>query len=467
MADPLALLGDAFANFGANYAQRHFQNEREDKLRRQQLDDRAQARQFQLDDRQHAETRDDTIYSQRKYDSIKAQLIKDGVLDPKNDSLEAMAAALRSRGPNYEQSVVELANMKAHAREIIDRSKGDPAGLGRIATMDVSQIDDARALYSRALSSMGFKLSSDEDRIRTNQEAGGEALSNANAAMVAANQRIAQLNNEYERVTGGQLTDEEVAKIKQQARSAPELASLKETDLLKPSNKALVEAAITKAEQNFRAMRAFQIQGEAKNASTQQRNAAVQLEAITAAAKSGLPIKFNSAAVTGDTAVASAEAPKTATAQDGASFVASLKGGGRSAPAEAQAASSAALGDGAAPALSIKGLAQRIPDPMTVLAAPGTILDNIGRYGGALVGGLYDGNYSVPKKGLVTMAGEAIGNAMAGDIYAKETESPEERAINDEILLKAPNSLRALEIRRKRGMPPMAPDAAVTPPALR
>lgn len=81
------------------------------------------------------------------------------------------------------------------------------------------------------------------------------------------------------------------------------------------------------------------------------------------------------------------------------------------------------------PALSVAGLGERAgitadafsaerlgQAPMNILAAPGRMIDTAGRYGGALTRGLLVGDYSVPEKGVVTQAGEALGSLMAPKI---------------------------------------------------
>lgn len=49
---------------------------------------------------------------------------------------------------------------------------------------------------------------------------------------------------------------------------------------------------------------------------------------------------------------------------------------------------------------------------MQVAAAPGRLIDNLGRFGGAMTRGLVTGDYSVPEKGVIERAGEGIGNLL-------------------------------------------------------
>ena len=85
-------------------------------------------------------------------------------------------------------------------------------------------------------------------------------------------------------------------------------------------------------------------------------------------------------------------------------------------PAQSQPASEAL-----APWYSIKGLAQRTGSqsdwaqaPANIAAAPGRLLNEIGRYGSAAINGVLVGDYSVPREGLVDMGANAIANAING-----------------------------------------------------
>lgn len=150
---------------------------------------------------------------------------------------------------------------------------------------------------------------------------------------------------------------------------------------------------------------------------------------------------------------------------------------GRTTPTSTEPSPS--VSDGRAPILSIKGIGQRLSDavpparlaeaPLNIAAFPGRLLDTVGRYGAAGLQGIYDGNFTVPDKGLVTLAGEGIGNAIANDPrpldmkFDRATDSVA-KGINwllsdpndereERILLVAPNSPEAFEIRRRRGLP--------------
>lgn len=70
-----------------------------------------------------------------------------------------------------------------------------------------------------------------------------------------------------------------------------------------------------------------------------------------------------------------------------------------------------------APATSIKGFAQRLPQiAPEFLAAPGRAFDTAGRYATAGVRGLWEGDFTVPQKGLVQLAGEGFGELLAPKI---------------------------------------------------
>lgn len=105
-------------------------------------------------------------------------------------------------------------------------------------------------------------------------------------------------------------------------------------------------------------------------------------------------------------------------------FVERLNGAGSPAPAPAQAP----VSQYQYPAASILGLgerafggndfsAQRFAEaPANILAFPGRAIDSVGRYGGAALRGAFTGDYSVPKEGLVTQAGNALGRMFAPEI---------------------------------------------------
>ena len=81
---------------------------------------------------------------------------------------------------------------------------------------------------------------------------------------------------------------------------------------------------------------------------------------------------------------------------------------------------------GMAPVASIKGLGQRAGQGLDFLASnptaanPAMAADTIVRQGGALVNGLWDGNYTVPEKGIFRRAGEELADA----IYSPPTSLP-------------------------------------------
>jgi hypothetical protein len=73
---------------------------------------------------------------------------------------------------------------------------------------------------------------------------------------------------------------------------------------------------------------------------------------------------------------------------------------------------SSTVDTGTAPPYSIKGALQRIPPVQDLVQAPGRLVNTVGRYGGALLGGLWSGDYSVPKQGLVDMASNQIADTV-------------------------------------------------------
>ncbi len=85
----------------------------------------------------------------------------------------------------------------------------------------------------------------------------------------------------------------------------------------------------------------------------------------------------------------------------------------RAAPAPAPAATPvAAQTPGLAPVASIKGVLQRAPTGEQLVQAPGRLVNTVGRYGGALLQGLWNGDYSVPERGLVDMASDTLASGL-------------------------------------------------------
>lgn len=113
-----------------------------------------------------------------------------------------------------------------------------------------------------------------------------------------------------------------------------------------------------------------------------------------------------------------------------------------------------------APATSILGMAQRLPParelamaPANILAAPGRAIDVAGRGISAGLQGIWNGDYSVPDRGLIERAGTGIGSLIAGPLIPSlgdQTIGRSAKDAEDRILREQPNSPMAAEIVRRR-----------------
>lgn len=120
------------------------------------------------------------------------------------------------------------------------------------------------------------------------------------------------------------------------------------------------------------------------------------------------------------------------------------------------------------PALSLFGLGERMGAgmptagelamaPANIAAFPGRVIDTAGRVGSAGLQGLMTGDYTVPDKGLIEMAGEGIGGLIGGNPYA-----PPQRS-----LFGADNPGRQADIDRMAQLIEWLRDGAQTPAAER
>lgn len=90
----------------------------------------------------------------------------------------------------------------------------------------------------------------------------------------------------------------------------------------------------------------------------------------------------------------------------------------------------------------LAGVAESLPSPRSGLAMVPTIIPEMARQAEGTVKGILSGDFSVPERGLVEHAGEAIGSLFAVDPMVFNAE--------ERILREQPYSPKALEIKRRR-----------------
>jgi hypothetical protein len=77
------------------------------------------------------------------------------------------------------------------------------------------------------------------------------------------------------------------------------------------------------------------------------------------------------------------------------------------------------------PAMSVLGGAERLARALgpveQQIAAPGRLLNELGRYGGAALTGVFTGDYSLPEQGIVDTASEGMARLLSGSNAAGET----------------------------------------------
>lgn len=548
---PLALLGEALSAGSADYA--NIRRERE--LHARDLQERNQAiaaaRDYEDKVRREIQTHEESVYNARKYDLLKADMIRGGYLNPADTSPESFALGAQKMaahlGPEAAARVAEMADLKARVVGMIKAAEGKPTGLEKILTLDGRQpgaLEDARALMEKAATTYGGVVKEDVEREERGKQVTAQLIQKHSADISALNDQQAAITGDLDRLSGGgALTRQEEAALDKAARADPMIAQMKPADLLKPSGQAAYATAKAKAEGNFRLMRSFELQKQAAAINRQISASAEALKAAQIAAQTGAAGYMTLGQTVaggleegGDVmltvpggrparGVVGEAAGKTAGSGDAADFLSGKKPKPdpnapppRAAPAPVATDQYGGLMGGAG---VIGNLLGRLGSGATefgsdvVRYAPGTLnmmaggerrfaegeaeraaqLAAAGRAIGSVVGGgaaaagralagggsaagqLAAGGAAAAGRAFAS-GGNAVGQLAAGaahyvplmlqppeggppaaivDPTISSDESPANRAAEDSILVSAPYSMRAIEIRRKRGLPQLIP----------
>jgi hypothetical protein len=481
MSGPLALLGDAIASGTGEWAAIQREREAYERARKDRKADVTDAREYERqviqgereyqDGRRKAEwDREQTLYDARRWDALKDQLVRDGLLDPKDlANPEALALAMKKNGPQYERDVKELAEYKAQIPSIILASQGKDTGVGSILTMTVADIESARELMKDVYKDIEAAVAKDVNNKEANARNGALLMMAHNSKLVAIENRKANLESEFERLSTGELNENEVLQVRQMALSKlPELAKKKAPT---PDDLALLAGQMAKEEQELRMIATARIQQAARSLDNELRATQNQSDGVRIAMQTGAAAFMGNeaapAAITGGAPTAQAPAAGgQATSADTLAFADTL---GVPAPAATAAPAAATTPVPATQPVTPEAMSgdQSVPAPPTPrpTAAPPA-------FGGDAVSG---GAYSVGQKLASGAAGLAGGAVSAGrgllsalgsvdstiskagpqHVLAGQPSMFEgaQREAEDRILAVAPYSVRAIEIREKRGIP--------------
>lgn len=297
MSGPLALLGDAIASGmaeGAAIRREAALHERTRAERRADISDAraheraiiGEAREYEKGQRTAAWNREDQLYRERRFDAIKDQLVRDGFLEIADiGNPEAVNAALQRGGRDYQRALQELAEYKASIPSIIAATKGKASGVQAVLNMTPADIDQARQIMVGAYGTLEEAVKTDSDRRELNAQNGAALMMAHQGKLTALDARKSKLEDEFERLTSGELTPSEIAQVRQMALARlPQLAG---KAVLTPNEQGLLNAEMAKQEQDVRLIGRHQLQQQARSIDNALRHVNTQYEGVKAAIQTG------------------------------------------------------------------------------------------------------------------------------------------------------------------------------------
>jgi hypothetical protein len=487
MAGPLALLGDAIASGTADYAN----IQREEKLhardRGERLADVAATRQFEVEQQKAGWTHEETVYNQRRFDALKASLVGEGYLDPKDQGTpEALVAAVKAmqaeRGPQAVRDLQELANYKAALPQVIKGSKGKAGDLSWIENATVKDLDAVRQAFQEGWQSVADEVKSDDLLKTTGDKNVAMMIQNGMTEMgrISADQQTAA--SELDRITLGQFNPAEQAHITDMAKANPLLAGKSAADLLKPSGKELLRQAQEKAAKDYVDRRGFELQKRIADGNKKMAQANAVVAWASAADRTGAAgyMDMNAAKTALTPAAPAPSGGAGAGAADAADYL-KIKKPPPAAVTPAPAGVVDAYDQGgvtsALPILAAKTRAALMPSWPQAISdviqyAPGTL--------NYMVGGEKRFQAGEAERDAQSKSFGDVLDSMGNNLRAKIARDrmppqpalgdvnmdalPSDRAQQDRILASEPYSDRARYIRRLRGIP--EPTPPTTPAAL-
>lgn len=471
----LASLGNILLASAQDYAQEKRTSDREKELRAQRLQDVADERSYQrgqlADARSYEEKRHAALHEEQLADmdareqlAMKALLEKGGYLAPADFD---------------KPDLVQAAYAKAQRDGLVDRYK-ELIGSGLLNPADVQ--DPARV--EGALATAGNLAAA---KTQAGREDVGHARDRANqlaserTALAARATKLEQALGEPEPAPAPQAVVALATKMAQDAiqppgairsffggtKAVPSQDQIAQNiDAAKQALQGDLNQQWARAKQDAIVQRSI-LQDQLKDITSEINTLENKFGAVGVSQGAPTPLVSPDVGGAGSRAPqAQAVDPATARAKflsDVVSAVKGARGGGTDTAGNPIASATAPSGysrDNPAP-LSLLGLLHQAPTtsdmlaaPANIAAAPGRAIDTAGRYLSAGLEGALSGNYSVPPKGMLEVAGEGIGSAIAGDPYSKflgdQSIGVSQREAEDRILSRDPNSPMAAEIRRRR-----------------
>jgi len=343
-AQPLALLGDVIANAGAQYAanaqqrqqreqqladiaaarafqqqqieeQRAYQDyvrdierlaaeratgehrDYSDYVRAQERaaarEDIASARAFERETRQEGWKHEENLYTNRRHDAIKTQLMLDGHLKPGDlDNPEAFAAALAAGGPQYKRDLQELAEYKAAIPEILKSTRGEPGIASRISEildLKPANIGRARELMKDAYGMIAKTVDTEKDQKELNAKNGALLMMAHLGKLAEIDNQKATLISEMDRIAGNNFTPKELGEIhaKALANLIPDYQKAFARGAPSDKAKAALAAEESKAAEEVKLIAQSNLGTRAKSLDNQMGRVASQYEGVKAAIQAG------------------------------------------------------------------------------------------------------------------------------------------------------------------------------------
>lgn len=343
---PYALLGDAFARGTAQIAA----NAREDRLRReqreqqlqdiadarafqqQQIDDQRQyqdyvrdlermtadqrlfeereyqqyvrdveegtklrqtesARKYETESRREAWDREEKIYNDRRYDTMKNQLVAELHLDPeevKDD--KAFRAALQKHGNPTD--LKELADYKAMIGKILESVRPEPglaARLSGLLKLKSNQMDEARSIMAEAYGAIERTVEAERNDKDLNAKNGSLLMLGHMGKLAELEGRKAGIDSELARINAGRFNPTEDKAITDIARTklTPDEAARFAAGAPTDEDKAALQRAMPDAIAKFKAHQAYNLAGSADSLNEQLGRVTRQMDGVKVAIQTG------------------------------------------------------------------------------------------------------------------------------------------------------------------------------------
>jgi hypothetical protein len=324
MPGPLSSLGQALALGIGDIAAERKDERLRSTARQQQLEDESRRRTYAKADIQESRLHEEALYEQRRFDAIKDDLIRSGLLKVEDrDKQDAISAALAKTSVEYRRAAEELANYKAALPKLIE-AVGKIDGADKVMSMTAENVADARAVVQAAYAALGEKVEKERNLKEKNAKT-------AAALLAAELERKSNLQAQLKDIQDGVVSPEE----QQQAfRQAAAKMGFTREDQIPADQRAAIQADADKVIKDGRMVKAYQLQNSLREVEK-------SFDNITDNVRAGV-YGYLDDVKPSQPAPKAAAAAAVVTADDEAAALDALRGGKTAAPTP----SPTALGDG-------------------------------------------------------------------------------------------------------------------------